>query len=170
MRISHRSIRRVRHTVLIAGEGDSEERFLKHIRALYTSDNQGFRVTVINAYGKGAANVVDKVVRHSMGVEYDKKAALLDNDTNCIALARSRAAAEGIELLEQSPCIEAWLLSLHGVINSGISRQHKAWFREKFHADAHSNIVLQKYFGKPFLDAARLSDRLLNQLLMLIGV
>lgn len=43
----------VRKTLLIVGEGDSEEAFLKHLRELYCSGGAGVAVTVRNAHGKG---------------------------------------------------------------------------------------------------------------------
>ena len=162
--------RRLRGTVLIVGEGDSEEVFLKHVRGLYTANNSGFRITIKNACGKGAAYVVDKTVRLSCGIAYDAKVALLDNDTGCIAQARDHAKREGVELLEQSPCIEAWLLSMHGVSRISGADRLKANFKKKFKYPAHDVRVYREYFPKPFLDSTRASDLLLGRLLTLIGV
>ena len=58
----------VRKTLLIVGEGDSEEAFLKHLRDLYCSGGAGLTVTVRNAHGKGPENVIDhaaKQAKHS---------------------------------------------------------------------------------------------------------
>jgi len=166
---TNRQVRRVRHTVLIVGEGEAELNFLRHIRALYTSNNAGHKLTVNNAKGKGAENVVDKVIRQSAQPDYDTKAALLDNDTPCIDRARARAKKEGIVLLEQSPCFEAWLLSMHGINGQQTTKNHKSLFLKQFGVNAHEEGFLQLHFNKEFLDKARLRDDLLDRLLNLLG-
>ena len=70
----------VRKTLLIVGEGDSEEAFLKHLRELYCSGGSGVAVTVRNAHGKGPENVIDHAARQARIYSYDARAALLDTD------------------------------------------------------------------------------------------
>lgn len=62
---------RVRKTLLIVGEGDSEEAFLKHLRDLYCSGGSGVAVTVRNAHGKGPENVIDHAARLARIYSYD---------------------------------------------------------------------------------------------------
>jgi len=57
---------RVRKTLLIVGEGDSEEAFLKHLRELYCSDGAGVAVTVRNAHGKGPEHVINHAAKQGL--------------------------------------------------------------------------------------------------------
>lgn len=44
-------------TLLVVGEGDSEEAFLRHIRQFPLCRRNGTKITIRNAHGKGAAHV-----------------------------------------------------------------------------------------------------------------
>lgn len=74
--------RQVARTVLVVGEGDAEVLFLQHLKALYVQRGSGVVVTIKNARGKGAANVVDFAARQSRNAAYDLVVALLDTDSD----------------------------------------------------------------------------------------
>lgn len=106
---------RQRTTLLIVGEGATEEAFLKHLRSLYCADRQGPRVTIKNAYGKGPENVL-RVAIHELrrAADYDRVAVLMDTDIPWTAQLRKQAREHGIELLGCSPCIEGLFLQMLG--------------------------------------------------------
>jgi hypothetical protein len=162
--------RRVRRTVLIYGEGYGEQAFLKHIRRLYTSDGNGHSLTVGNARGKGARNVIDSAIKDPRRQSHDLTAALFDTDTDWDASVATRAESRGIELLPSEPCLEGWLLRVHGVARDCSSQEHKEEFRRRFEGDVHDDAVLERHFPKERLDAARKAVPVLDALLRLLGV
>lgn len=72
--------RQAARTLLLVGEGDAEEMFLRHLKGLFVVRGSGLSVTIKNARGKGAAHVVDFAHRHSLNAAFDEVAALLDAD------------------------------------------------------------------------------------------
>lgn len=164
------SARVTRQTALVVGEGYAEVLVLGHIRSLYTGDREGVRLTVKNARGRGAAHVVDMARRHAAVAAYDTAAALFDVDTSCTAAARQLAKRGRIELLEQDPCLEAWLLAVHGIQNPDYTTaQHKRLFERQFGCEAHESSYLGRFDREAF-DRARESIEVLDNLLTLIGI
>ena len=41
-------------TLLLVGEGATEEAFLRHVKSIYAPRGAGLKVTIKNAHGKGA--------------------------------------------------------------------------------------------------------------------
>lgn len=104
---------RQRSTLLIVGEGATEEAFLKYLRSLYCADRQGPKVTIKNAYGKGPENILQVAIRElRRAAEYDRVAVLMDTDIPWTAQLRRQAKEHSIQLLGCSPCIEGLLLRL----------------------------------------------------------
>jgi len=164
-----RSLRTVRRTVLIVGEGYAEEAFLRHIRALYTSKQQGFRMEIGNARGKAAGHVVDHALKLRARAQYDMVAALLDTDADWTAVVRERAIAGEIMVLPSSPCLEALLLAVIGHGREGNTRSQKTRFLQHFGGEAHEENVIARQLTRPVLDKARHHVEALDQLLKLIG-
>lgn len=160
----------IRRTVLLVGEGDAECLFLRHIRSTYTSDNMGAHLRIGNAHGKGAANVVDYALRMATHAAYDSVGALLDTDTDWRPAVQKRAKSARIQVLQSTPCIEAWLLAIAGECRECDSAEHKIRFRKKFGDDAHKEGLIPQIFSKQLLDAKRVEVKVLNDLLTLIGV
>jgi hypothetical protein len=72
----------LRKTLLIVGEGDAEEAFLKHLKALFVGRTGGIEVKVGNARGKGARNVINHARKQWASIAYDQVAVLFDTDTD----------------------------------------------------------------------------------------
>jgi hypothetical protein len=121
--------RRIRPTALVVGEGYAEEVFLKHVRALYTSNRQGCAVTIVNARGKGAANVVNHAIKFAAQADYDRIAVLLDTDTDWTQSVQARVRKAGLILLASDPCFEAVLLDIVGRARRGDSSEQKHSFQ-----------------------------------------
>ncbi|OYV36566.1 MAG: hypothetical protein B7Z83_05925 [Thiomonas sp. 20-64-5] len=77
-------------TLLLVGEGETEQAFLQHVKALYVQRGSGLRVTVRCAHGKGASHVVDYAIRQRIH-QFDQVAALLDTDTGWSIAVQKRA-------------------------------------------------------------------------------
>jgi len=162
--------RLARIAALAVGEGRGEEQLLRHIKALYLPRGCGVTLKVKAALGKGGKGVLDYTVSFSDGIDYDRRIVLLDTDANWDAEQRARAVQEGIDVVESDPCLEAWLLAIHGV-NRGIdSAACKRKFRKQFGCDAHDDHVYSTHFPRAQLDAARQSVATLHRLLSLLDV
>jgi len=159
-------------TLLMYGEGLGEEMFLKHLRGLYSRDS-GVAVTIRNGKGGTATNIITNAVNEPGS--FDRRVVILDNDKNEQEMnqARTEARQRGVELLENTPCLEAILLS---VLQPGknFSGKTSAWCKSEF----ESNYLNKKKrteigeYGKVFpkttLDAQRASVAGLNIIISLM--
>lgn len=162
-------VRAVRETVLVVGEGYAEYHFLRHVRALYTSDHQGAHMAVGNARGKGAGNVVDYATRMSRQAQYDRVGALFDTDVDWTPSVQKKARSAGIKVLPSTPCLEAFLLEVIGQNRDCDTEEHKSRFLNVFGGEAHREGLIVAAFPREILDAARPRVALLRDLLLLIG-
>src|SRR5690554_3982718 len=95
---------RQRATLLIVGEGATEEAFLQHLRTLYCSDRKGASVTIRNAYGKGPDNVLNVAIREaSRAAQFDHVAVLMDTDIPWSQKLKKQAKDNGIHLIGCEP-------------------------------------------------------------------
>ena len=169
MRTARPVHRRVRRTVLLVGEGTSEENFLRHLKNLYMPRNVNIAITLKNARGKGAGHVVDFTSRHARHAAYDICVALLDTDTDWNEQTQARARKLKVTVLPAEPCLEAVLLAIDmQPVNDRLTLQLKQEFARRFGTPASDLRVFQQHFLKPTLDTARLRIPLLNQLLNLM--
>lgn len=101
-------------TVLVVGEGKTEEAFLRYIKSLYIYRGCGVAVTIRNAHGKGPNHVVDFAIRQCRNADYDRVVALLDNDLEMSATVGRRAKTRKVQIIRSTPCIEGLLLKILG--------------------------------------------------------
>jgi hypothetical protein len=159
-------------TLLMYGEGLGEEMFLKYLRGLYSRDS-GVAVTIRNGKGGTATNIITNAVNEPGG--FDRRIVILDNDKSDKEMnqARTEAKRQGIELLENSPCLEATLLSILRPGQS-FSNKNSAWCKNEFESnylDKKKRTELDeyaKYFSKATLDAQRANVTELNNLIYLM--
>ena len=156
---------RVRKTLLIVGEGDSEEAFLKHLRDLYCSGGAGVAVTVRNAHGKGPENVIDHAVRQAKIYSYDARAALLDTDIKWTDKLKKDARKAKINMIGSTPCFEGLLLSILGKRPADQCADCKKAIQQLIDIDLTERKTYAKHFPKAVLDAARLKVLELDLLL-----
>lgn len=109
-----RKRRTASHTVLLVGEGKTEQAFLQHLKFLYISRGCGVSVTIRNAHGKGPDHVVDYAIRQCHNAEYNRVLALLDTDLQLSSAVRRRAESKKIRIIGSTPCIEGLLLKILG--------------------------------------------------------
>lgn len=146
-------------TLLMFGEGLAEEMFLKYLRGLYAHDT-GVAVTIRNGKGGNAVDIINNAVNEPGA--FDRRVVVLDNDKGQqeMNLARIRAKKKGVELLENTPCLEAVLLS---ILNNGqrFSSKTSSWCKSEFESKylnkkKRSDLnEYQKVFPKTLLDSHR---------------
>lgn len=147
---------RVRKTLLIVGEGDSEEAFLKHLRDLYCSGGAGVAVTVRNAHGKGPENVIDHAARQARIYSYDARIALLDTDIPWTDKLKKSARKSKIDMVGSMPCFEGLLLSILGKRPPEQCADCKKAIQQLMDIDLTERQSYAKNFPKVVLNAARL--------------
>ena len=159
-------------TLLMYGEGLGEEIFLKYLRSLYARDS-GVAVTIRKGKGGNAVSIIIDAT-NTPGA-FDKRVVIMDNDRGEQEMTRAREAARqrGVELLENSPCLEAILLS---TLNNGQSYPNKNsdWCKSEFESkylDKKKRTEINEYgkiFPKNMLDEQRRKVRDLNRLVLLM--
>ena len=110
---------KARKTLRIVVEGDDEEAFVNHVRKLFVHRGSGLSVSVKNAHGKGARNVIKAAIRERRQGGYDRVAALFDTDTNWGQTEKIMAKRGKVDTLPSAPCLEASLLLMLGDDPSG---------------------------------------------------
>ncbi len=159
-------------TLLVYGEGLSEEVFFKHLRGIYAYGNN-VAVTV----RKGQGGTADKVVIEADNTpgDFDRKVVIVDNDKTNLEMEQARKEAKNrqIELLENVPCLEATLLS---ILNKGspFSSKSSDWCKSEFESKFISKkkrseiSEYKRLFTKIILDEQRPKILELNRLIELM--
>ena len=119
--------RHANKTLLIFGEGFSEEIFLKYLKSIY-SFNKNVAITIKRGKGGTPYNVV--LDANKIPGAFDRRTVIIDNDKpkTEIQKARSIAKEKNIELIENTPCLE----SLFITILDKKYNQNSNWFKHKF--------------------------------------
>jgi hypothetical protein len=101
-------------TVLIVGEGASDEAFLKHLKSLYISRTSGVRVKIINAQGGSPDNIVAYTARQIQNVSFNRTIVVMDTDVPWEQKTLNKAKRHKIKLIGSKPCIEGLMLEVLG--------------------------------------------------------
>ncbi len=143
-------------TLLMYGEGLGEEMILKYLRALYSRDS-GVAIKIRRGKGGNAVNLVIDASNAPGG--FDSRMVVLDNDKGDAEMQRARQEAKNrsIELIENTPCLEAILLA---ILNDGenYSSRQSSWCKNEFESkylDKKKRTELAEYgkiFPKSVLD------------------
>lgn len=164
----NRGARVLRPTLLIVGEGYADYHFLRHVRSLFTAGGCGPAVTVRNARGRGALNVIRSAT--SLSRDFDKTGAFFDTDTDWNEHARRLADSSRIITFANEPCIEAVLLRIAGETTIPANSQEcKRAFRKKFKGDAHAEGLIPRFFGKDSIAQSRTKITVVDSLLKALG-
>lgn len=162
--------RRARRTVRIVCEGDAEVCVVRHVRDLYTSGGDGRALSHRNARSKGGRRALELALSRQVKAGVDVMVILIDVDQDWDDSLRQRARAQGVQVLESVPCLEAWLLQVTGHVAPANSAACKRAFRTAFGGEAHEQEIYGRHFSRAALDGARSTVPVLDQLLRLIGV
>ncbi|MFH1533308.1 MAG: RloB domain-containing protein [Nitrospirota bacterium] len=163
--------RSAKTAMLVYGEGQSEEIFLKYLRKVYTRDS-GVAVTIKRGKGGTPEGVVRSAINYSG--DFDRKIVIIDNDKSKTEMenAREKARAHSIELIENTPCLEALLLSILQDID--FKSRSSAWckreFEKKYIAKKQRTEThrYEKLFPKNNLEKQRKRIIILDQLISVI--
>lgn len=103
-------IKRVTHkTLLIIGEGAHELAFLKHLKAIFGSDE--LEITIDASSGGSPYDVINTAVKFRHGAKFDRKAVLLDSDVVLTVQATDLVKRHHLVVIQSSPvCLEGMLL------------------------------------------------------------
>ena len=157
-------------TLLMYGEGLSEEMFLKHLKRLYAY-NSNVAVTICKGKGGDVISVVIDAA-NAPGA-FDRKIVVLDNDKEKAEMmqARQEAKKRSIILFENTPCLEATLLLV--LNDSGMFKNKtSSWYKKEFESKyidkkkRAESSAYEKIFSKTLLDDRRLKISELNQLIL----
>lgn len=162
--------RRAKKTLLIFGEGFSEEIFLKHLRKLYSHDS-GVAITIKKGKGGNARNII--IDANKIPGDFDRKVIVLDNDKPKIEMVKAREEAKNknIELLENTPCLEYLLLS---VLNERFGKKESNWCKYEFESKYISKkrrsepSEYDKLFPKKLLDSKKFTIPELHKLISIM--
>lgn len=154
------------------GEGLGEEMFLKYLRGLYSRDS-GVTITIRNGKGGTATNIITNAVNEPGA--FNRRVVIFDNDKSVQEMNRARTEAhrQGIELLENSPCLEATLLA---ILRPGqnFSGRTSAWCKSEFESNyldkkkRTEKAEYGKIFSKTILETRRASVSALNTIIALM--
>lgn len=159
-------------TLLMYGEGLGEEIFLKYLKGLY-SRNSGVGVKIRNGKGGTPMSIVINATNEPGA--FNRRIVILDNDKSGQEMNRARTEAQqrDVELLENSPCLEATLLSILKPGQSFLGRT-STWCKSEFESnylDKKKRTEISEYgkfFPKNILDAQRANVPELNTLISLM--
>ena len=155
----------VRRTLLIVGEGDSEEAFLKHVRELICSGGAGVAATIRNAHGKGPEHVIAHTVRQAVIYSYDRRVAFLDTDIPWTDKLQKNARKWKIDMVGSSPCLEGLLLAVLGHRVPEQSSDCKRLIQQTIRLDLTERKSYAVHFSLPVLVTARQTIPELHRLL-----
>lgn len=164
-----------RETLLIVAEGDAEVAFIRYLKRVYL-DSLGRSVQTTNAHGKGGRHVLDVAGRRANNRDHDKVVLLLDTDTDWTEVERGRARHSRmgrrgrLDIIESSPCLEAWLLEILGIPPPPNTKLIKRLFKERMGCEAHESGWMNKYLDRKVLDGARGSVKPLADLMNHMGI
>jgi hypothetical protein len=163
--------KRVLIPILFYGEGQAEEIFLKHIRKLY-GYGTGIVITVRRGKGGAPSEVVRNILR--CPGDYDKKIVMVDNDKSVGEMEEAREIAKerGVHLIENTPCLEAFLLNIleGGNLKNRLSSDCKRKFESKYinKEQRMESRRYEKIFTKRLLDIKRKKVENLDRLISLM--
>ncbi len=100
--------REAKRTLLLYCEGADEKAFLSYLKMLF-AENSGVAVTIKENHGGGANDVLRNVLRQNQA---DKVFCIYDADTGVDIYQKQKVENQGIECIENKPCLEAFLLNI----------------------------------------------------------
>ena len=162
--------RSAKETFLLCGEGDREVFFLRHIRKLYSSEND-VAVKIINANGGSVPNMVNYASR-LLG-EYSRRILVCDSDKPVKEMTKAREIAinQEIVLVANSPCVESLFLSILGKNCDNLtSNQCKRKFESEILMNRRSDSVVEyeKIFTKTLLNTKRHQIENLDKIIQIV--
>lgn len=131
--------------------------------------NSGIAITIKKGKGGTPEGIVKSAINYSGA--FDRKIVVVDNDKSKIEMqkARKKAKEYNIELIENTPCLEAMLLSI--LESKNFHSKSSAWCKREFekkYIEKKQRSELHRYgelFPKATLEKSRREVVILNQLI-----
>lgn len=155
-------------TILLFGEGLDDKMFLKHLQKLYCSRNAGVSITVKKGKGGDPTSIVIDVSKESG--DFSRRAVFIDNDKSQAEMEKGREEAKkrNIELIENTPCLEGFLLLTLGDKKTfSNSHSYKSEFEKNYISEDRrdDSKEYEKVFPKELLERRRLEISALDALI-----
>jgi hypothetical protein len=163
-------LRITKRTALLVGEGDREYAFAQHLRRAYASHAAEVSITTVNAQGRGASNTIETAIEVARATPYDAAVSMADAGGDLTNGVRARARARKIVVVESTPCLEAWLLEVHGLEVETTHKANRRAFRNAFGGHLFDDGVLERSFDADRLNDARRRIGVLDRLLVALGI
>jgi len=149
--------RQANKTILIFGEGLDEKIFIKHLKGSY-SHNKNISIKIWGGKGGGPEDIVLDAYR-TLGA-FDKRVVILDNEKSMPEMTKARIKAKqlGIDIIENTPCLESLFLKILGKkVNNSKPSQLKKEFEWAYLSEKRRRNVSEykKIFPKKLLDSKR---------------
>lgn len=160
----------VARAYLAVGEGKAEVAVLSHVKSLYLPRGCGTTLTIRPALGRGGKGVIDYAERYIQDRDFERCICLLDTDTDWNEDQCARARDAGFTVVESRPCLEAWLLAIHGDQHERNTADWKREFKSRFGCEAHEAKLYPAHFPHPLLQSERCRVRPLSALLSALDV
>lgn len=166
--MSNKKTRAQNKTLLLVGEGYSDEAFLHYLKEQFVVRGSGLVVTIKNAKGKGAKHVIEWTIRQVKNTGYDVVAVLFDTDTDWTKAVEKNAKTHKLNLLTSDPCFEAMLLRILGITPELDSKKLKSQFNPYVKRNPTESNSYAHYFGTAVLLANRHKEPTIDKLLSLL--
>ncbi len=157
--------RKIKITITIVGEGQTEVAFINHLRSIYGVGSP--KITAKSAGGKGPSNVIDDAIGTLNFSGCDRVAALLDTDLPWPRTKVEQARKKKILLIGSAPCIEGLLLKILEREIPVTSSECKRVMHPLLSGNATKRESYSDLFSKDVLDNASLT---IDELKKLIGL
>lgn len=165
-KIKHRKANR---TLLVVGEGPTEEVFLKYLKSLFVERGSGLSVTIRSATGGSPADIVRHTEKISKNKAYDNITILLDADITLLAETEQRIKKLKFILLKSEPCIEGLLLKILDKPVPTQSEDCKKMCTRHFTGSLLNETTYASLIRKELLETKRNHLPVLDQLLKLFS-
>jgi hypothetical protein len=117
---------------------------LNYLKAIYAPRRCEVRVKIINAHGKGAANVINCTINAAQIADYDTVCAVFDTDTDWNDAVKAKAKRNHIHVFPLEPCLEAVLCRALGLTRAGLTQQFKTIIKDKTGMEAHQDGFFER--------------------------
>ncbi|MCK4592029.1 RloB domain-containing protein [Candidatus Parcubacteria bacterium] len=163
-----RKIRYAKKTAFFYCEGRSEKAFLRHIKSIYNR-NSGVAVTIDQNGGGNPDDIVGTTIKIVSGRSDDYSCVIFDSDKILETTIRKDAKSKNILLIENNPCLEAFLMSI--LEDKNFSFESSSWYKREFEKKYISKSKrgdkrsYEKIFPKKLLNKKRKEIGILDKII-----
>ena len=160
-------------SILLYGEGPTDEAFLHYLGGLYCPRGCGKLVRYDNAHGGGADGAAKKAMQAHGEIPYSRKLLLLDGDTKLSSPRRDLLIGNRWVIFVPEPCVEGLFLDIREP-----RRSHATWstpqckreFYQKYldEGEAMDYLSYKGLFSKSVIEKASKQLAIMGKILQLL--